>query len=85
MRTHYDTLNLPKHASIIEVKRAYRRLSKKLHPDMNPDPEAHEQFIKVQEAYELLSDPARKHAYDVKIDKITPEELVHKLILKMKL
>jgi DnaJ-class molecular chaperone len=85
MRTYYDVLGLPKHATTMEVKRAYRKLSKKLHPDINPDPEAHEQFIKVQEAYELLSDPVMKHTYDVKISKITPEELVRKLILKMKL
>jgi DnaJ-class molecular chaperone len=85
MKKYYDVLGLPKHSTIMEVKRAYRKLSKKLHPDMNPDPEAHEQFIKIQEAYEYLSDPVRKHKYDIKIEKITPEELVRKLILKMKL
>jgi DnaJ-class molecular chaperone len=85
MKTYYDVLGLPKHATISEIKKAYRTLSKKLHPDMNPDPEAHNKFIEIQEAYEFLSDPSRKHKYDIKIEKITPEELVRRLILKMKI
>lgn len=50
----YSTLGLHPNASPIEVKRAYRSLAKRFHPDKNPSREAHEQFIKITEAYEIL-------------------------------
>ncbi|MBS1724951.1 MAG: DnaJ domain-containing protein [Armatimonadetes bacterium] len=62
--TFYETLGLTSGASAEDVKRAYRRLARKLHPDVNSNPGALEEFHRVQEAYEALSDPRRKDAYD---------------------
>merc|ERR1711988_113850 len=47
-----------------EIKRAYRKLSKDLHPDKNPSPEARQQFNEVRDAYEILSSPESKILYD---------------------
>ena len=65
-RDYYDTLGVDKGASKEEVKRAYRRLAKKYHPDLNKgDPkEAEEKFKEVSEAYEVLSDPQKRVNYD---------------------
>lgn len=64
MPTHYETLGLKTGAAPSEVKTAYRRLARQLHPDVNPEPDANERFQAVQRAYEALSDPKRKAAYD---------------------
>jgi len=64
-RDYYDVLGLGKDASESDIKLAYRRLAKKLHPDMNKtDPKAKEKFIELQEAYEVLSDPDKRRNYD---------------------
>ena len=64
-RDYYDVLGLGKDASESDIKLAYRRLAKKLHPDMNKtDPKAKEKFIELQEAYEVLSDPNKRRNYD---------------------
>ncbi len=58
MKEHYlRVLNLPATASEREIKRAYRRLAKRYHPDCSPDPAAHDRFIEVTEAYQYLTDP----------------------------
>ena len=52
---YYDRLGVSKNASQDEIKRAYRKLSKKYHPDINKDPEAEDKYKEVQEAYEMIS------------------------------
>lgn len=62
---YYEILGLSRGASDKEIKSAYRTLSKKYHPDKNPsDEEAHQKFIQVGEAYEILSDEDKKQKYD---------------------
>lgn len=56
-RDYYEVLGLSKGASEDEIKKAYRKLSKKYHPDINKEPDAEEKFKEVSEAYEILSDP----------------------------
>jgi curved DNA-binding protein CbpA len=61
----YEILGVNKHSTKKEIKDAYRKLSKKYHPDNNPDdPEAEEKFKDIALAYEILSDPEKKEYYD---------------------
>ncbi len=60
----YETLGVSENASADEIKRAYRKLARKYHPDINKDPEAEEKFKEINAAYEVLSDPERKKQYD---------------------
>jgi molecular chaperone DnaJ len=62
---YYKTLGVEKSATADEVRKAYRRLARKHHPDLNPgDKSAEDLFKKVQEAYDVLSDPKKKEIYD---------------------
>ena len=64
-RDYYEVLGLSKGASSDEIKKAYRKLAVKYHPDKNPDDNAsEEEFKEIGEAYEALSDPEKKSAYD---------------------
>ena len=62
---HYAVLGVAHDATQDEIKRAYRRLARELHPDVNPDPVAEERFKDVTAAYEVLSDPQRRQMYDL--------------------
>ncbi len=61
---YYDRLGVSKDASQDEIKRAYRKMSKKYHPDINKEPGAEDKYKEVQEAYETLSDDQKRAAYD---------------------
>lgn len=62
---YYKILGLDKSASQKEVKKAYKKLARKYHPDLNPnDPEAHHKFQEINEANEVLSDPDKRKKYD---------------------
>ncbi|MFX1490553.1 MAG: molecular chaperone DnaJ [Promethearchaeota archaeon] len=64
-RDYYEVLGVEKNASLNDIKLAYRRLAKQLHPDANKtDPNAKEKFIELQEAYEVLSDENKRRNYD---------------------
>ncbi|WVO13544.1 hypothetical protein L204_101165 [Cryptococcus depauperatus] len=60
----YGVLGVKKDASESDIKKAYRKLSKKYHPDINPDEAAHEKFIEISKAYEILSDSETRSIYD---------------------
>jgi molecular chaperone DnaJ len=64
-RDHYATLGVRKDAPPEEIKRAYRRLARQLHPDVNPDAETQERFKEITSAYEVLSDPNKRQLYDM--------------------
>ena len=65
MRDYYDILNVSKSASSDEIKKAYRKVAMKYHPDRNPDDKsAEEKFKEAAEAYSILSDPDKKSRYD---------------------
>lgn len=64
-RDYYEILGISRNAKESEIKRAYRKLAKKYHPDMNPgDQQAKKMFQEITEAYEVLNDPKKKKLYD---------------------
>ena len=64
MADHYDVLGVKRDASVDEIKKAYRKLARELHPDVNPSPDAQERFKLVTHAYDVLSDPSQRQQYD---------------------
>ncbi len=60
----YALLGVARDADADAIKKAYRRLARQLHPDVNPDPETQEKFKEISRAYEVLSDPQKRAAYD---------------------
>src|SRR5579884_2920191 len=63
-RDYYEVLGVARSASDDEVKKAFRRLAKQYHPDTNKESGAEARFIEINEAYEVLSDPQKRAAYD---------------------
>ncbi|GAA1017103.1 chaperone protein DnaJ 2 [Acrocarpospora pleiomorpha] len=64
-KDYYATLGVRRDASQDEIKKAYRRLARELHPDVNPDPETQERFKEITQAYEVLSDPQKRQMHDL--------------------
>ena len=63
-RDYYEVLGVDKNASSDDIKKSYRKLAKKYHPDINKEAGAEEKFKEINEAYEVLSDPQKKQIYD---------------------
>ncbi len=64
----YETLGVSRDADGDAIKKAYRKLARQLHPDVNPDPQTQEKFKEVTRAYEVLSDPEKRRMYDLGAD-----------------
>jgi molecular chaperone DnaJ len=64
-KDYYGTLGVARDASADEIKRAYRKLARQYHPDVNPDPTAHERFKEISTAYEVLSDDQKRQIVDL--------------------
>ena len=69
---YYAVLGVRRDASQDEIKKAFRRLARELHPDVNPDPKTQERFKEINAAYEVLSDPQKKQVYDLGGDPLSP-------------
>lgn len=65
METYYEILGVSPEAAPEEIRAAYRKLAKQYHPDVNPDPDAQERFIAIQQAYETLIDQDARARYDL--------------------
>jgi molecular chaperone DnaJ len=69
---YYGILGVRKDADGDEIKKAYRRLARELHPDVNPDPQTQERFKEITQAYEVLSDREKRQMYDLGADPFGP-------------
>jgi len=63
-QNHYEVLGLPMSATPEQIRKRYRELVRRYHPDVNPAPDAKERFLRIQEAYQVLSNPERRRHYD---------------------
>ena len=71
-KDYYAILGVPRGASAEQIKRAYRKLARELHPDVNPDAEAQRRFQEVTAAYEVLTDPQKRQIVDLGGDPLEP-------------
>lgn len=71
-KTHYQVLEISKTATQAEIKRAYRRLAKKFHPDSCTEAASHEQISLINTAYEVIGDPSRRRVYDQQLQGMNP-------------
>ena len=71
-KTHYDTLGVEKTASKREIRSAFLTLSKRHHPDINKRNDAHKHFMEINEAYNVLHNPASRYQYDMKLFAVKP-------------
>jgi molecular chaperone DnaJ len=71
-RDYYAILGVQRNASADEIKKAYRKLARELHPDLNPSADAQERFKEVTAAYEVLSDPQKREIVDLGGDPLAP-------------
>src|SRR5919197_1596712 len=63
-RDYYEVLGVTRAAGVDEIKRSYRQLARKYHPDVNKEPDAENRFKEITEAYEVLSDERKRQLYD---------------------
>ena len=63
-KDYYKILNVPRNASEEEVRKGYKKMALKFHPDKNKSPEAEDRFKEIAEAYEVLSDPQKREVFD---------------------
>ena len=73
----YSTLEVSENASADEIKKAYRKLARKYHPDINKSPEAEDKFKEINAAYEILSDTSKKQQYDMHGDSMFGGQSFH--------
>lgn len=81
-KDYYEILHVARTASVREIKKAYRKLARLSHPDVNPGV-GNDKFNKISEANEILSDPEKRAAYDQSIEAVLtdrPREVVQKMI-----
>ncbi len=85
MRSAYDILGVPTDADHTTIREAYRRLAKEGHPDRHPDdPTAHDRFLALQAAYEVLIDPDRRRAHDRDPDGVLDDEIIERRKAQLK-
>lgn len=76
MKNYYELLGVSRDAAPDEIKRAFRKLARQYHPDLNPgNQEANERFKAINEAYSTLSDPSLRESYDARLNGVKSERV----------